>query len=747
MNLDNHFIYDIETFPDIFTCAVEHATTNQRWFFEISNTRNDYNTFIKFIYDLKSINAVMVGFNNIGFDYPVVHMIVTQQVNDCHTIYLKAQAVIDSNRFDEHMVWLSDRLVYQLDLYKVHHFDNKRTSLKILEFNMRSKNIEDLPFTPGENVGVSNYPELRNYNVHDTSETKKFLLLSVKDLEMRSNLSQKYHFDFMNHNDGKIGKDYFINTLGKENCYYRDYNNERQPRQSIRSSIDLNTVIFPYITFETPAYNNILDYFKSQTITETKGVFSDVKLDYKKACTADPKSMKATGLNPANLKHLISPDDDKQTIKEKKQIISAVNAPRPVKVELLLKHCPEIVTNQLNYTAKNLNCMVSGFQYGFGAGGIHGCVDPQTVVGGSTHMIIDIDVASYYPNLAIANKLYPEHLGVSFCDVYADVYEQRTKTVKKSPENKMLKNALVCVYGNSNQIHSPFYDPKYTMSITINGQLLLCVLAEQLQKNTTVEMIQINTDGLTIKVPRTLEQWVNSVCDDWEKFTLLALERVEYTRLFLRDVNNFIGEFKDGSLKRKGDYAHNRDDPQELPWHKDHGCLIVPKAAQAALVDGIDPDYFIRQHNDFMDFMKRTKVPRSSRLVGMKKNKKAPFLDLEEVPLSNVTRYYITEHGQGVELVKLMPPLPKDKQRCYMVCVTSGEMYTIQSEKEYDTAIKNGLILAQGEHKPIDPPWRRIGIDVGFDVAPCNNLNDVKAPINYQYYIDEAKKLIDVLQV
>jgi len=51
-------------------------------------------------------------------------------------------------------VWDSNHIVPQIDLFKIHHFDNnsKRTSLKKLEFNMRSEKIQDLPYQVGSTL-------------------------------------------------------------------------------------------------------------------------------------------------------------------------------------------------------------------------------------------------------------------------------------------------------------------------------------------------------------------------------------------------------------------------------------------------------------------------------------------------------------------------------------------------------------------------------------------------------------------
>jgi len=624
MNQD--YIYDKEVYPNVWTCAIEHAWTPQTWFFEISEERDDHHAFCQFVYQLKNLNARMIGFNNINYDYRILHAMVTGCAVIPQQIYNMNDTIINGGDQWAFSVWESDWIVNQIDLYKIHHFDNaaRRTSLKVLEFNMRSQNIKDLPFPPGTVLTREQLPTLRKYNKHDASETKKFYHHSLDAIRMREDLSTKYNKNFLNHNDTKIGKDYFIMKLEESipgSCYYRDHSNRKQPRQTIRGSIPLEPIIFNYIQFEHSEFKRILNHFKSQSVdsSQIKGFF------------------------------------------------------------------------------KKLSCTINDFTYHFGAGGIHGSINSQSLHSDNDYVIIDIDVTAFYSKLAIANRLYPEHLSDQFCDIYLDVYDQRIATDKKSPENAMLKLALNGVYGDSNNVYSPFYDPAYTMSITINGQLLLCMLAEQLIKTThAIKLIQVNTDGLTIKIPRRWKNHVDHVCDWWEKLTKLELERVEYSAMHIRDVNSYIAENTDGKLKRKGAYAHNRDDQRELPWHKDHSALVVAKAAEAALVRGEDIEDFIRGHHDFMDFMLRAKVPRSSRLVGVD----AAGVDQ---PLENIQRYYVS--NVGVALVKIMPPLAK---------------------------------------KP--DIYRRIGIDVGWQVATCNDLADVKLPINYDYYIQQAKKLVDPLR-
>lgn len=607
------YVYDIETFPNVFTLAVEHAEAPIRWSFEITDRRNDSKEIIEFLRYLSDTSARMVGYNNLGFDYPVLHTLMQMGHSDAQTLYNKAMAIItaqdDDNRW-MHSVKPSDRHVEQIDLFKIHHFDNKAraTSLKVLEFNMRSDSIEDLPFKVGTNLNAEQIEVLKKYNAHDVAQTKAFYHHTLDMIRFREELTHKYNRDFMNHNDTKIGKDYFAMKLEEAGVTLYDFGPKgRTPRQTKRPVIQLKDAILPWISFQSPEFNRVLGWLKDQTITETKGVFDDV--------------------------------------------VARVN----------------------------------GFDFVFGLGGIHGSVESEVIESNDEFIIVDLDVTSYYPNLAITNGFYPEHLGKTFVSIYKHLFEQRKSYPKKSAESAMLKLALNGVYGDSNNQFSVFYDPLFTMSITLNGQLLLCLLAEGLMHIEGLRLIQVNTDGLTVRVPRANKWLVDVAAAAWQQRTGLNLEEAVYKAMMIRDVNNYIGVFENGSAKRKGAYEYDMD------WSQNHGGMVIAKVAEKVLVEGAPIRKTLEQWPDIMDFMLRTKVPRSSHL-GLER-------DGVTTQLQNITRYYVAEGGG--QLVKYMPPLAK---------------------------------------KP--GQWRKFAVESGWGVQPCNDIKDAgKLPVDFDYYIREVEKL------
>ena len=178
-----------------------------------------------------------------------------------------------------------------------------------------------------------------------------------------------------------------------------------------------------------------------------------------------------------------------------------------------------------------------GFTYDYGTGGIHGCIKPGIYEEEEGYRIQDVDVASFYPNLGIRNKFYPEHLDSSFCDLCEDVFEKRKLIPKTDIRNAAYKLMLNGIYGKSNDVYSFFYDPMYTMKITLNGQLLLTMLCEKLQ-DLGVQILQVNTDGVTFKHKVELDEKISNVCKWWMNLTKLQLEHAFYSKMIIRDVNN-----------------------------------------------------------------------------------------------------------------------------------------------------------------------------------------------------------------
>lgn len=286
------------------------------------------------------------------------------------------------------------------------------------------------------------------------------------------------------------------------------------------------------------------------------------------------------------------------------------------------------------------------FKYDYGTGGLHGCIKPGVYESDEDYIIIDADVASLYPNIAIKNRLYIEHLGEDFIDLYdKDIVQERIKAKKAG--NMSISDALKLsansVYGKSNDVNSFLYDPKYTMATTINGQLLLTMLAERLVMNIDdLTMIQANTDGITVKIPRDQQEAYYLICKHWEEDTNLDLEYVEYSKMIIRDVNNYMAVTTKGKGKYKGAFEIDKVVGNEPAYHKDNSFKIIPLAISNYFIDNKPIEDTIKNHNNIYDFCGRQKFTKDS--YGQIQYVKDNRLVVEKQQ-KNV-RYYISKSGK-----------------------------------------------------------------------------------------------------
>lgn len=660
LSLENALVGDIETLPNCFTLSIVGLYTDTEITFEISQYRNDRAALFAWFDYWQSQQTPQIFYNGLAFDYPVLHFM--NQNRDCTVseIYEFAQERIQDHSFSG-MIWESDRIFPIIDPMKIMHFDNraKMTSLKALQFAMRSESVMEMPIPFDQPISSDQALDvLIPYNLHDIRELKKFALFIIKHIEFRLELIKTglIKGDVLNMNDTKIGAKYVEQRLGDALCYTWESGRKR-PRQTIRERVALNDIIFPYVEFKNPEFARVLTWMRAQVlsvneITErltTKGVFAGI------------------------------------------------------------------------------HATVGGVDFHFGTGGIHASVSAQRFVADDDFAIVDIDVAGMYPANMVANKLHPEHLGEKFVEVFGQLPVERAKYKKGTPQNALFKLAGNGTFGNMGNFHSVFLDPQCLIATTVNGQLAIAMLSEWLLTVDTLQIIQANTDGIAYRCRRDKLRHAEIVRDVWMRRTRLVLEEVLYSRMWIRDVNNYLAESVKGEIKQKGAYWYPRNFPDDISycsppaWHKDYSAQIVIMAAVANMTQGTDIERYIYAHRDPFDFMCRAKCDRSSELwIGDQQQQR-------------ILRYFIATNG--APLRKISPP--------------TGEPGTWKR--------RSGISDLEWSKRPASGEWseavhtknkskyetREMAIEAGFLVSPCNIASEFDfGALNYSWYVEQAKKLV-----
>ena len=651
---DKWYVFDLEIFSNLWTLIAYSFGTNTCETFKIylddpkdvqESELNRQKEFFEYIIEN---DCVMVGYNSIGYDYVLLHHLLKKNPQTpkewVDLAKQRSDKIINTpyeKRFSN-MIWESDRLFRNVDLMKIHYLDSivRATSLKALEAEMRMESIEETPVDFNLPCPADKVDDVLKYNRHDVYATTQFMLLSYEEIKFRQELKSEYpKYDFLNMGDSKIGatlmKLEYQNQCGWQSIYEIGKDGKivtedgrKVIKQSPVDKIVFDDLIFDYIEFERPEFNAVLDWFRATTVTETKGALTQLK----------PKDLSD------DIKQYMEHDEDGNIVQK---------------------------TADGKKGVPNLHVIIDDVKFVFGTGGLHASVEDEKFEATDELMIVDLDVKSYYANLCIGARIYPEHLGEDFCDIYEDMYEQRKKHKKGSMENLSRKLGLNAVFGESNSPYSIFFSPNLCVRITVNGQLLLCSLIEKMMHVDGYRLAQANTDGVTFLAKRSAKRQINDVCREWMKLTNLELEGAKYSKLFMKNVNNYLGvDEDDGSIKRKGMlYCRIRRDTdtekKDLQFHQNQSNLASKLAAEKYMLEGIPITQTLENHDDLLDFTLRAKVDRSSKLILGSEDydvtwnfeKGCLVFDGNAKEQQRLSRYYVSKTGET--LTKWMAPTRK----------------------------------------------------------------------------------------
>lgn len=251
-----------------------------------------------------------------------------------------------------------------------------------------------------------------------------------------------------------------------------------------------------------------------------------------------------------------------------------------------------------NYKKKQ-KVMIAGIEHTLAWGGLHGALKKYYGEG----IYLMADVTAYYPSLqerykfGYRNMANPEN----FEKIHGE--NLRMKATGNKVARLPYKIADNAISGQLKDKFSPLYDPRENNAICVNGQLLLVDLIEKLEPYIE-KLIQSNTDGILIKL-KSIDDYdlIDDIVWEWEKRTGMRMGFDIYTKVFQKDVNNYLLVNPEGKTKTKGAYtkALSRVD-NDLP--------IINKAMVDYMVKGTPVEKTIGGCDELIMFQKVVKLSR-----------------------------------------------------------------------------------------------------------------------------------------
>lgn len=227
--------------------------------------------------------CLLVGYNNQSYDDLILNYIYKHKEINTEELYALSNAIINQHRTgiplwkNEDIAYYMKGKVESLDLMKILAFDKLKVGLKQCAVNLRHPRIQDLPYDHSRSVSRGDLDTILSYNDNDVQITLTLLNRLKGDINLRFKTSKDYNVDVKNASRTYIAKQIF-------DKYYSDYTGLRfgtfKDLRTPRSKILLKDCIQSNIHYTTDIMNNMLEYFKSQTIYSIDNAI-DYKILYK----------------------------------------------------------------------------------------------------------------------------------------------------------------------------------------------------------------------------------------------------------------------------------------------------------------------------------------------------------------------------------------------------------------------------------------------------------------------------------
>ena len=509
-------------------------------------------------------------------------------------------------------------------------------------------------------------PPMMHYNKNDVFIVCEMIRLYIDEIRLRYNISKAYGVNVLSSSRSNIADNLFIK-------FYSEFSglaeSQWRGRKTERTAMAFKRVIFPFIKFQTPELQKFLEEMKQVVIY-----------------SIGKKALKEIAPKYPNFKYLKTNNDSGWFEIKLNNLVYTIATGGLHTQDIPRELRSKLIYNDVSFT-----------------GEYRGEAEDSNVwehITDNSYIYVHYDIASFYPSLMSIYKIAPAHMNESiFAKLITWLKDTRVKA-KHSKEDyidgipaKLLAEALKIVinsiYGKLGFEKGDICDRLAVLKVTINGQLMVMMVCEELELN-GIEVMSANTDGIVVKLYKKDKAKFDDITKRWLDITKLGADSEEYNRYINRDINNYLVQELNGKITYKGAFnpkMYLRD------LSKGYDMPIVAQAVENYFLYNKPILETLYDCRNILDFCKTQNVGRQFHVEYTEGN-------VRNLMQRNV-RFYVTNKGGIIEKVN------------------------------DNTGARNGLCA-------------------GKQVVVLNTLDDLRIEyrnINYSYYYQEALKIIDPIKL
>lgn len=505
-------------------------------------------------------------------------------------------------------------------------------------------------------------PEMMRYNTNDVFIICEMIRLYIDEIRLRYNITKVYEVDVLSSSRSNIADKLFIK-------FYSEFSglhpNQWRGKKTERTAMSFKKIIFDFISFKTPELQEMLEEMK-QVVVYSIG----------------KKALKEIAPKYPNFKYLKTDlNFGWFEIKLNKLVYSIATGglhtqdiPRELKSKI--KYIDSL-TGEQNYNSI------------------------WDIITDDSFIYIHFDISSFYPSIISKYNIAPKHINnTSFVKLVTWLKDTRVEA-KHSKEDyidgipkdilaQALKIVINSIYGKLGFEYGDICDRLAVLQVTINGQLMVMMICEELEIN-NIEVMSANTDGIVVKLYKKDKSKFEQIVNNWLFLTQLEADSEEYECYVNRDINNYVIKELNGKVSYKGAlnpkmYAVDLTKGYDMP--------IVAKAVCDYFLENKPVLETLHECKNILDFCK-------TQNVSDKKYKIEFITNKNKEELQTNVRFYVSNNGGIIEKVEKFTNL-------------------------------------------------RTGLCAGQTVTILNSLDDkdiIYRDINYMYYYNEAMKIIDPIKL